>query len=233
MGCENVHEKKQYILIKGTRNGLTLLIDDTCSFEVAMAELREKLASNKHQKDEPIVSVSVQLGNRYLHKWQEEQLVNIIEEENNFMLHSCESNLVQKEEALEWLANDKIKLINRMVRSGQVVEVTGNLLLIGDVNPGGEVMATGNIYILGKLTGIAHAGCNGDTQTIIAASYMKPNQLRIADYISRSPDYESNGVYMECGFIDEEKDKIMIDKLQVLSQKPGSLSGFERRMQNG
>src|SRR5699024_1940944 len=118
-------------------------------------------------------------------------------------------------------------------RSGQVLEVTGNLLLIGDVNPGGRVIATGNIYIMGQLNGIAHAGSEGDTQAVIVASYMKPNQLRIADYISRAPDYEPQGVYMECGFIDEEQDKIMIDRLQVLTQRRKSLSGFERRMLNG
>lgn len=228
-----MHERKPYILIKGTRNGLTLIIDDTCSFEEAMSELRNKLSSNKNQKDEPLVPVSVELGNRYLHKNQQEQLMHIIEQENNFTLHSCESNLIQKEEALEWLANDKIKSVNRIVRSGQVLEVTGHLLLIGDVNPGGKVMSTGNIYIMGQLNGVAHAGCHGDTQAIIAASYMKPSQLRIAHYISRAPDYETDGVYMECGFIDEELDKIIIDRLQVLTQKRQSLSGFERRMLNG
>src|SRR5699024_6098067 len=132
-------------------------------------------------------------------------------------------------------------------RSGQVLRVEGDLLLIGDVNPGGKVVATGDIYIMGNLRGIAHAGINGNRKAIIAASYMKPTQLRIADYISRSwvgfmydaammaymkptqlriadyisraPDYETDGVYMECGFIDEEKDIILIDRLQVLSRK--------------
>ncbi|HLR52841.1 MAG TPA: septum site-determining protein MinC [Candidatus Avamphibacillus sp.] len=228
-----MYEKKQNILIKGTRDGLTLFIDDACSFEEAITELRDKLSSSKNNKDDPMVPVAVKLGNRYLHKNQKDQLLSIIEEENNFTLHSYESNLIEKEEALEWLANDEIKSINRIVRSGQVLEVTGNLLLIGDVNPGGKVVATGNIYIMGRLYGIAHAGSDGDKQSVIAASYMKPNQLRIAHYISRAPDYESDGVYMECGFIDEDEDKIMIDRLQVLSRKRQSLSGFERRMLNG
>src|SRR5699024_10424628 len=92
-----------------------------------------------------------------------------------------------------------IKAFNRVVRSGQVLRVEGDLLLIGDVNPGGKVVATGDIYIMGNLRGIAHAGINGNRKAIIAASYMKPTQLRIADYISRAPDYETDGVYMECG----------------------------------
>ncbi len=86
---------------------------------------------------------------------------------------------------------------------------------------------------MGNLLGIAHAGANGDRDAVIAASYMKPNQLRIADYISRAPDYDSEGVYMECGLIDEEQDKIVIDRLQILSRKRKDISGFERRMLNG
>lgn len=226
-------KKQQLILIKGTREGLTLFIDDTCSFEEALAELRETLTSSQRQKDEPNVPVTVKLGNRYLHKEQLDKLENIIEEGNNFTLQSCDSNLITREEALTWLANDEIKSINRIVRSGQVLEVTGDLLLIGDVNPGGKVISTGNVYIMGKLNGIAHAGSDGDYQAIIVASYMKPSQLRIADYISRAPDYEPQGIYMECGYIDEKQDKIMIDRLQVLTQKRKSLSGFERRMLNG
>src|SRR5699024_12835335 len=102
-----------------------------------------------------------------------------IEVENNFTLHSYESNLIEKEEALEWLANDEIKSINRIVRSGQVLEVTGNLLLIGDVNPGGKVVATGNIYIMGRLYGIGYDGSDGDKQSVIVACYMKPKKSSI------------------------------------------------------
>src|SRR5690625_3993362 len=123
--------------------------------------------------------------------------------------------------------------MDRLVRSGQVLEVTGDLLLVGDVNPGGKVVATGNIYILGNLRGIAHAGVNGDRNAVIVASYMKPRQLRIDDYMSRAPDYETTGVYMECGMIDEKENKIVIDRLQALMQKRLDLSTFERRMNNG
>src|SRR5690625_6862567 len=87
-------KKQQLILIKGTREGLTLFIDDTCSFEEALAELRETLTFSQRQKDEPNVPVTVKLGNRYLHKEQLNKLENIIEEGNNFTLQSCDSNYI-------------------------------------------------------------------------------------------------------------------------------------------
>ena len=64
----------------------------------------------------------------------------------------------------------------------------GDLLLIGDVNPGGTVIAGGNIFIMGALKGFAHAGCYGNDQAVIAASSMKPSQLRISDCLNRAPD---------------------------------------------
>ncbi|WP_163970129.1 septum site-determining protein MinC [Oceanobacillus halotolerans] len=228
-----MHEKKQAITIKGTRDGLTLLIDDTCSLEAIFKELDEKLGDTQPTNDGKLVSVTVKLGHRYLNKEQKEQLHDIISQKNNLFVQSIDSEVIQREEALAWKEDSEVKTINRIIRSGQVLEITGDLLLIGDVNPGGKVVTTGNIYIMGNLLGIAHAGANGDKDAVIAASYMNPTQLRIADCISRAPDYEAEGVYMECGIIDKETDKIVIDQVQVLSQKRKSLSGFERRMSNG
>jgi septum site-determining protein MinC len=224
---------KQYVTIKGTRDGLTLFIDDRCSFEDVCRELKDKLAVNRPKKEEQEVPVTIKLGNRYLYDDQKEELEKIISDESQFTVTSIESNVILRSDALEMLEDTDIKIENRIVRSGQVLEVKGDLLLIGDVNPSGKVISTGNIYIMGSLHGIAHAGANGDKNAIIVASYMNPSQLRIADYISRAPDYESDGVYMECGLVDVEKDKIIIDRLQVLAHKRKSLRAFERRIING
>lgn len=226
-------DRKQMITIKGTKDGLTLFIEDQGSFEAVMDELSDKLAENNPKQDEPVVSVTVKLGNRYLNDQQKKQLSDLIGNKNRFFIQSFDSEVIRRDEALNWKEDSDVKSINRIVRSGQVLEIVGDLLLIGDVNPGGKVITTGNIFIMGSLRGIAHAGLNGDRDAVIAASYMKPSQLRIADYISRAPDYESEGVYMECGLIDEKQDKIVIDRLQVLSHKRKDISGFERRMQNG
>ncbi|GGH68637.1 putative septum site-determining protein MinC [Compostibacillus humi] len=225
--------KKQLVTIKGTKEGLSIFIDEACSFEEAMADLQEKINAIRPKEYEPIVSVHVKLGNRYLLESQEKELREILNHKSRFYIESINSNVILKEDALKWKENSEIKAVRKIVRSGQVLEITGDLLLIGDVNPGGKVVSTGNVYILGNLYGIAHAGAAGDRKAIIAASYMKPTQLRIADYISRAPDYESDGVYMECGLIDEEQDKIVIDRIQVLSRNRREISGFERRILNG
>lgn len=226
--------KQQLVLIKGTRDGITFVINETCDYIEALDELKAKISESKHVKeDEPIVPVKVELGNRYLNKEQEDELREIIESENHFSVEAIESNVIHREDAIRWKEESDIKIFNQIVRSGQVLSITGDLLLVGDVNPGGKVVATGNIYIMGNLYGIAHAGAAGDENSFIAASYMKPTQLRIADYISRAPDYESKGVYMECGIVDQKEKKIVIDKLQNLMRQRNEISGFERRVNNG
>ena len=225
--------KKPIVTIKGTKDGLTLHIDDTCSFDDVLVELDQKISQNYVDEDQPMIKVNIQLGNRYLDEQQEEQLKELIRNHNKLVIQSVHSNVITKQEAQEWNKDQEITPIFKVVRSGQELEVRGDLLLVGDVNPGGKIVASGNIYVMGNLLGIAHAGVNGNHQAVIAASYMKPNQLRIADYISRSPDYETEGVYMECGYVDEAQEKILIDRLQLLTQKRPDMNGVERRILNG
>ena len=73
------------------------------------------------------------------------------------------------------------------VRSGEYIESPGNLLILGDVNPGAKVSAEGNIIIWGRLLGIAHAGIKGDSNATISALQLRPVQLRIAQKIARGP----------------------------------------------
>ncbi|MFW6264823.1 MAG: septum site-determining protein MinC [Bacillota bacterium] len=79
-------------------------------------------------------------------------------------------------------------LINRTIRSGQLVKYPANVVIIGDVNPGAEVIAGGDILVVGKLRGVVHAGATGGNDSQIIALKLQPTQLRIANIISRSPD---------------------------------------------
>ncbi len=73
------------------------------------------------------------------------------------------------------------------VRSGDYLDISGDLLILGDVNPGSIVSAEGNIIIWGRLLGIAHAGCKGNDQATISALQLRPVQLRIANKVARGP----------------------------------------------
>lgn len=74
------------------------------------------------------------------------------------------------------------------LRSGQTVRHAGHITLIGDVNPGAELVAGGDIIVWGKLRGMVHAGAIGDEGAIVCALQLAPNQIRIGSHIARPPD---------------------------------------------
>ena len=89
------------------------------------------------------------------------------------------------------------------VRSGDRISSNGNLCIIGDVNPGAIVSAKNNIYVWGKLLGIAFAGKTGNNNASIASLYLKPLQLRIADVIAIGPKDKPHNYYPEIALIDK------------------------------
>ena len=73
------------------------------------------------------------------------------------------------------------------LRSGQSIKFNGSVVVMGDVNPGSEVVADGNVVVLGSLKGLAHAGASGDESCFVLANILQPVQLRIAGVISSMP----------------------------------------------
>jgi septum site-determining protein MinC len=80
--------------------------------------------------------------------------------------------------------------LKRTVRSGQTIQHPGDVTILGDVNPGGQVVAGRDVVIWGKLRGTVHAGAVGDDSSLVCALVLAPTQLRIGNYIARSPEEE-------------------------------------------
>ena len=84
--------------------------------------------------------------------------------------------------------NEETRFIRHTLRSGQIERaLEGNMVILGDVNPGAEVVAAGDIIVLGTLRGVAHAGALGNTSSVIFALNLLPTQLRIGRFITRAP----------------------------------------------
>ena len=90
------------------------------------------------------------------------------------------------------------------VRSGDRMFSNGNLCIIGDVNPGAIVSAKKNIYVWGRLQGIAFAGKYGNNNASISSLYLNPLQLRIADVIAIGPKDKPKNSYPEVAIIDNQ-----------------------------
>ncbi len=84
----------------------------------------------------------------------------------------------------EAVTEDTALFVNKTVRSGTRIEFPGHIVIFGDVNPGAEIVAEGNVIIWGRVRGMIHAGSKGDRSAFICALDLSANQLRIADEVS-------------------------------------------------
>ncbi len=86
-------------------------------------------------------------------------------------------------------ASEAGMLVHRgTLRSGDHLQAEGTVLLLGDVNPGARISAGGHVLVWGRLRGIAHAGCSGNSDARIVALQLRPLQLRIAAAVARGPE---------------------------------------------
>ena len=123
-----------------------------------------------------------------------EEVIFMVEEE---VIEEEELEVEEEEEEEPLTATENVVVrpnpggtmyLRQTLRSGQTVSHKGHLIIIGDVNPGAEVMAEGDITVWGSLRGIAHAGIGGNVDCEIRALNLQPIQIRIAHAIARAPD---------------------------------------------
>jgi septum site-determining protein MinC len=77
--------------------------------------------------------------------------------------------------------------LQQTLRSGNSIHFPGHVTVLGDVNPGAEIVAGGSIIVWGHLRGTVHAGAQGDETSVVCAMDLSPMQLRIASLAATSP----------------------------------------------
>jgi septum site-determining protein MinC len=105
-------------------------------------------------------------------------------------------------------SSGKDLIIYKRLRSGQKVHSEGTIIIWGDVHESAEITAARDVVVMGKLEGIAHAGCYGDNASTVFALNLCPRQLRIGDRISRSSGEQQKSPYPEIAYV--EGDNICI-----------------------
>lgn len=124
----------------------------------------------------------------------EEKEISPIVQHNEVIAEQVEAQEIkdEKDEDVVALKNEPEKLptlyLRKTVRSGQSISSDGNIIVIGDVNPGAEIIAKGDITVWGILGGIAHAGSDGNNYARIRALKLNPVQIRIGEVFARRPD---------------------------------------------
>lgn len=96
-------------------------------------------------------------------------------------------------------------MVRRTMRSGRTIHSDGHVVVLGDVNPGAEILAKGDVIIWGRLRGTVHAGMDGNEDAVVCALDMSPTQLRIASYIVTSPKEKRRNPKPEIARVKDQK----------------------------
>ncbi len=204
---EEAQSVQGYIAIKGTRSGLLLTLEPETPFGDLLGALADRLAeapsffrgaaltvdtTRRHLR----VSERIQLENLLAHYQmsvrplekiaeaavRETKTVTLPLEESS---HETEAELQAQKDPRE---SEDTLFLRRTIRSGQAIHHTSNVVVLGDVNPGAEIVAGGDILVWGVLRGMVHAGYPDNEQAIVCSLQLSPVQLRIAHLLSRPPE---------------------------------------------
>ena len=197
--------------LKGYGKDVNIILNSEAAFSDIKTELTKKLEDS----DQFLAGVEVVLdaGECILSSKECEELKAILTDKYNLAVSAVRSQMDETRAAAKeigWTVKDREQeqpkkqrsvkkrtavvpkndaiLLTQTFRSGQRVSHPGSVVIIGDVNPGAEIEAAGDIVVMGTLRGVAHAGAEGDISAKIIALDLRPIQLRIAQYIGRSPD---------------------------------------------
>ncbi len=87
----------------------------------------------------------------------------------------------------------RTEILQHGLRAGFRGEYRGSVVVLGDVNPGTELIAGGDVIVMGALRGMVHAGAGGRSDAIVYARPIASAQIRIAGAVARSADDNSLG----------------------------------------
>jgi septum site-determining protein MinC len=201
------------IVFKGNNEGLVIVIPDDYDFNKAKAEIEEKVQNAARFFKGAKIKVTYR--GITLTPEEEEAIKSLLDEKSGAIIEgiskddeSRQNTFIAKKPGKIPVSSHKLffssddvgpcKFVRSTVRSGTRIEFDGSVIVLGDVNPGGEIVASGNVVVLGALRGMVHAGSEGNRDSFIYALKLKPTQIRIAEAIARMPeDGDENKIYPE------------------------------------
>ncbi|HLI49804.1 MAG TPA: septum site-determining protein MinC [Chthonomonas sp.] len=204
------------VTLQPWHNGLLqeflLTVPADLEWEEALAQIEARLEEAKPSMSVRGVQITIEFGVRQVSYEPLHDLVALLRDRYGVLVVAVVSTDMHTQEAARRLAlgvyliapgaplsaeaNEDATGNNALyyagtVRSGQRLTHHAHLIVAGDVNPGAEVIAGGDIVVLGTLRGLAHAGCYGNEEARIVAGNMRPQQLRIAGQIARAPEEDT------------------------------------------
>lgn len=195
---------KESVILKGTKNGVRVILDASAPFSEVFENSLKKFEAAKgfFSNGRCIITFEGRHISGADRLTLESKISSLLPDCDISVMYSEDEPINEKNKVFTDIKEGYTKFYEGTVRSGRLLQSEGNLVVLGDINPGSEVVAAGNIVVMGSVRGIVHAGCTGNREAFIVALNLSPTQIRIADIITRPPD-------------DDERKKIVPEKAYI------------------
>lgn len=182
---------KNLVTFKGCNKGLEIYInnDPEVKFDDIVKDLEKRLDNIKYVYND--IRCGIVLKGRKLSKQEEQKIVTTLRKNMYISIDYINTDdfyfdgVIKTDDPKKDYAHTMY--YHGTLRSGQSLECDSSLVIFGDVNPGSEVVAGGNLIVMGSLRGVVQAGQRSNDAYIVAFD-MNPKQLRIGDHIARAAD---------------------------------------------
>jgi septum site-determining protein MinC len=189
---------KSGVKFSGTDYGLLMRLEWERSFPQLLVELEEHLQQSLSFFSG--AQVFLEVGQRPILQRDMEQLTVVLERYDVALQGVISAPPSQRPAVASPMpppnAHTTLHIERRTVRSGEKIAAEGHVIVMGDINPGAEVIAGASIFVWGSLKGTAYAGIPDRSDAVIAALHLAPIQLRIAGHIARPPEAQSDRASM-------------------------------------
>jgi len=185
--------------VKADRNGFILVPDPAASFDAIMEYMRQRLEQSHdffHEaqmvldlRARPLQTSEILILNEMLFEKSRVKLVEVRLSDGISLCVEGETRRqrIESRGSGQVKQNDSPIIVRSTCRSGVRIVSPSDCVVLGDVNPGAEIAAAGDVVVFGILRGIAHAGAEGERSARIWALSIEPSQIRIADLVAVPP----------------------------------------------
>ncbi|QVI35733.1 septum site-determining protein MinC [Lacticaseibacillus chiayiensis] len=177
------------VVLKGRNDSLALQLRDTADFMQIIRTLKTLLGKLYEETPTGEVSYRLETGNRLLTEEQLTQIQSVFADFPRFSINGITSAVVDKDVVADMVTGKMTHRIGGVVRSGQTIDIMGDVLFLGDLHSGATLCASGNIFVMGKVSGVVQAGSHGDTRAVVVGDLQGASQVRIADVIEIVADH--------------------------------------------
>ncbi|WP_137624750.1 septum site-determining protein MinC [Lactiplantibacillus pingfangensis] len=175
---------QQSVILKASNDGYDLIFRQAASFDAIMVDLKTLLdrlqVDNTTDKQ---ISFDMSSEGRLLTAEQTQKVTQLVNRYSLFSIHKLTADVILASDALAMIERSTVHLVNQIVRNGQVLAVTGDVLFFGKIHEGGVLRATGSIFVMGEIAGALEAGYPDHNDAAIVSDLATVPRVRVGELI--------------------------------------------------